>query len=342
MNNKDVPLVSIIMPVYNAKDYVGNTIKSILNQTFENFELIIIDDGSTDGSGRICEGFATKDSRIVLYHQKNNGICYSRNKAIEISKGKYITFCDHDDYYEPNYLKLLIDVAENNQADLVKGKYLGIIEENGIEITHSIIDYLDGNCPICRLLEDYRYFLRTINVLWNGLYLRKNIVDNNIKFDNSFKAGWEDNLFNLEYIKNCKKIYGVNQLIYSHIRRVGQSASLGYNENRANDLLRIYRVEVEFLEQIKETISVKTFMEHQIRFLNALKTELWYCDCPLSTKEKSKKIRKFMDERNDFKKVSIFNIILSFYRKPKMTIKWLMFHLKMTHMLCLYWNICKE
>ena len=236
----------------------------------------------------------------------------------------------------------MVNAAETKQAELVKGQYIGIIEENGVEITHSTIDYLDGDCSIDKLLEDYRYFLRTINVLWNGLYQRNLIVDNHIEFDNSFKAGWEDNLFNLEYIKKCNRIYGVNQLIYSHIRRTGQSASLGYNENRANDLIRIYHEEAQFLEQNRQSVSGRTFIDHQIRFLTALKTELWYDDCPLSTNEKQTKIKRFIDERRDFKKVPFADIVSSFRSKPKVTVKWLMFHFKMSRILCLYWNIAKE
>ena len=336
------PKVSIVMPVYNAKEYVGDTIKSVLAQTYEDFELIIIDDGSSDGSEMICEALSSEDSRIRLYHQENHGICYSRNRAMELARGKYIAFCDHDDFYEPIYLQTLVEAAEHNQAELVKGKYKGIIESDGVEVANITMDYLDGECPLDRLLADYRYFLRTINVLWNGLYQRKLIVENQIMFDSSFKAGWEDNLFNLEYLKKCKKIYGVNELIYSHIRRTGQSASLGYNENRADDLLRIYHEEADFLDQYKQSVSGRTFIDHQTRFLNALKTELWYDDCPLNTKEKRAKIKRFIDDRKDFKRVLFADVYSAFRSKPKVTIKWLMFHLKMSSMLCLYWNIVKE
>lgn len=336
------PKVSIVMPVYNAKEYVENTIKSVLAQTFEDFELIIIDDGSSDGSGMICEKLASDDSRIRLFHQENHGICYSRNRAIELAKGKYIAFCDHDDFYEPVYLQTLVKIAEENQAELVKGKYKGIIESDGAEIANTTMDFLEGKCSLDRLLEDYKYFLRTINVLWNGIYKREIIVENRIKFDSSFKAGWEDNLFNLEYLKKCNKVYGVNELIYSHIRRTGQSASLGYNKNRADDLLKIYREEADFLDHNKRSVSGRTFIDHQMRFLNALKTELWYDDCPLNTNEKRAKIKQFMDERNDFKKVLLSDVYSAFKSKPKVTIKWLMFHLKMSSMLCLYWNIVKE
>lgn len=336
------PMVSIVMPVYNAVDYVGNTIRSVLAQTYEDFELIIIDDGSSDGSGRICEEFASEDPRIRLCRQENHGICYSRNRAIEMARGKYIAFCDHDDFYEPIYLQILVEAAEQNQAELVKGQYKGIIEANGVEITNSTMDYLEGTCPLDRLLADYRYFLRTINVLWNGLYKRDIIVNNQIRFDKTFKAGWEDNLFNLDYLKKCNNIYGVNTLIYSHVRRTGQSASLGYNKNRADDLLRIYHEEALYLEQNQQSVSGRTFIDHQTRFLTALKTELWYSDCPLSTSEKTEKIKHFIDERLDFRKVSFAEIFSAFKSKPKVTLKWLMFHLKMSRMLCLYWNMVNE
>ncbi len=333
------PKVSVIMPVYNAKEYVEGTIKSVLSQTFRDFELIIIDDGSFDGSAEICEYFSIEDSRVRLRRQENHGICVSRNTAIDMANGQYVAFCDHDDIYEPDYLKLLVEAADDNNADLVKGQYKGIIETNGKETANSIMDYLDGECSLERLLRNYKYFLRTINVLWNGLYVRKIIVECNIRFDESFKAGWEDNIFNLHYLKNCKKIFGVNKLIYSHIRRSGQSASLGYNSRRTDDLMKVYQEEACFLEKKKSIVSGRTFIEHQNRFLTAFKTELWYADCPLTKEEKIRKITMFMKNRKDFRKTELKDFVTVLKENPRATIKWLLFHWKMPCLLCLYWDV---
>lgn len=334
----DHPMVSVIMPVYNAKEYVEKTIRSVLSQKYTDFELIVIDDGSTDGSEFICRALAKEDCRIRLFRQKNHGICYSRNYALRLAEGKYIAFCDHDDLYEPCYLKNLVEAAEENHADLVKAQYKGIILDGDHVITNSVLDFMDGPCSLQRLLSDYKYFLRTINVLWNGLYVNQIIREYSIQFNEFFKAGWEDNLFNLDYLRHVNMVYGVNKLVYSHIRRTGQSASLGYNSARIKDLMTVYRIEASFLEEQKDLVGGKTYMEHQLRYIDALKTELWYGDCPLTSREKKERIIDFMKARQDFQRMSPYTVLFTLKTMPKKTVKWLLFHFCFPSLLCFYWD----
>ena len=115
--------VSIIMPVYNVKDYVDESIQSVLNQTFTDFELLIIDDGSTDGSSTIVDNWASKDSRIKVIHQKNQGQSAARNTALKVFKGDYLTFLDSDDAISQNYLERLVNAKESSNADAVVTSY---------------------------------------------------------------------------------------------------------------------------------------------------------------------------------------------------------------------------
>ena len=119
-NDITKPLVSVIMPVYNSEQFVGMAVQSVLEQTYKNFELIIIDDGSSDNSGAVCDEYAAKDSRIKVIHKVNGGVCSGRNLGINICQGEYISFIDNDDVYEPNFLAKLVDVAVQTNADLVK------------------------------------------------------------------------------------------------------------------------------------------------------------------------------------------------------------------------------
>ena len=125
-----MPEFSVIIPVYNVEKYLGKCIDSILAQTFRDYELILIDDGSLDKSGEICEQYAMKDSRIVVVHQKNGGVSAARNTGIDKAQGRYITFIDSDDSVENNYLSSMYTISED--IDLVIG---GIkhIEINGNE-----------------------------------------------------------------------------------------------------------------------------------------------------------------------------------------------------------------
>ena len=112
--------VSVIMPVYNSGEYLKTAVDSILSQSLKEIELILVDDGSTDGSSERCDEYAAKDSRVVVIHQKNGGICNARNAALKIAKGEYIGFSDHDDEYLPGLLEDNYSICVNNNLDFVK------------------------------------------------------------------------------------------------------------------------------------------------------------------------------------------------------------------------------
>ena len=103
------PLISIIVPVYNAEAFLAKTIDSIRNQTYHHLEIILINDGSKDLSGKICDDLAIEDNRIVVIHQKNKGIATTRNRGLDIAKGEYITFCDNDDIMHPQMIEILYE-----------------------------------------------------------------------------------------------------------------------------------------------------------------------------------------------------------------------------------------
>ena len=111
--------VSIIMPVYKVEDYVGKAIESIQAQTLKEFEFLIVDDGTPDRSGEICDAYAKKDSRIHVIHKENGGAPSARNMAIDIAKGKYMYFMDSDDWAEPTMLEDMYNLAERDRAQLV-------------------------------------------------------------------------------------------------------------------------------------------------------------------------------------------------------------------------------
>ena len=112
--------VSIIMPVYNSEKFLKKAVDSVLNQKFEDFELILVDDGSPDASGSICDEFAEKDSRVKVIHKKNGGICSARNAGLKIAKGEYVGFCDNDDLYLPDLIEDNYRLAKENDVDLMR------------------------------------------------------------------------------------------------------------------------------------------------------------------------------------------------------------------------------
>ena len=123
-------LISVLVAVYNVEDFLGRCLDSIINQTYKNIEIIIIDDGSTDNSKKICEDFASLDSRIKLLHIKNMGLSYVRNFGIELAKGKYISFVDGDDYLENDYIETLYNNLIKYNADLSCCSYYRVFDDS--------------------------------------------------------------------------------------------------------------------------------------------------------------------------------------------------------------------
>lgn len=202
------PYYSVIVPVYNVKNRIERCIKSILYQSFKDFELILIDDGASDGSGDICDKYAKIDQRIVVIHQKNQGVSVARNKGIENATGKYIVFVDSDDFVAKDILARLdssdLDLVSVGFSDYFDGKVIKtILDENeSWEITSD-----EG---ILRFLKK-----RGANFVWGKRY-KKSIIDKNgIRFHTNMKF-CEDNIFNNDYILKAGTIANIKCIGYYH------------------------------------------------------------------------------------------------------------------------------
>jgi glycosyltransferase involved in cell wall biosynthesis len=151
--------VSIIVPVYNAEKYLVATISSIINQSYSNFELILIDDGAKDSSPKICDDFADSDSRVKVIHQKNAGIGAAQNAGLEIADGEYITFADNDDLMSPYLLSRLVKILEDNDADMSAGGWLNIGASKAGENLTKLIQAGEPNSKVLKInnpLESYQ------------------------------------------------------------------------------------------------------------------------------------------------------------------------------------------
>ena len=120
-------LVSIIIPVYNIKNYITKCIESVISQSYKNLEIILVDDGSSDESGLICDNYAKSDNRIKVIHKKNGGLSDARNVAIDVAKGDFIYFIDGDDYIHHNSISVLIEAYNNTQSDIVTGGFMSVL-----------------------------------------------------------------------------------------------------------------------------------------------------------------------------------------------------------------------
>lgn len=169
--------VSVIVPIYNVEKYLPECLDSILNQTFSNYELILVDDGATDTSGEICERYAAHDNRIKIIHKENGGLSSARNAGINVAVGDYIAFIDSDDAVHPDYLRDMVSIAETQEADLVachfvKGKDC-VWEE-----ADDTLDIRIGREILNRMNDDDV----TVTVAWNKLYHRKFFHDYGLRY----------------------------------------------------------------------------------------------------------------------------------------------------------------
>lgn len=207
--------LSVIVPIYNSAAYLRDNIQSILNQTYTDFELILIDDGSGDESYRICSEYAETDKRVKLIHTENNGASGARNHGICVAQGEYIRFVDADDVLPERSLELLVNGMEaGEEIDLVIGCF-----KNDKEYFQS---ELRGIQEVRELVKDYAKVIPSFyyGVIWNKLYRADILKQNQIFFDK--KIAWcEDLLFNIQYYGVCRKVYYVKEDVYYYIARQG-------------------------------------------------------------------------------------------------------------------------
>lgn len=232
------PLVSIVLPVYNCEKYLRECIDSILAQTYGTWELLIIDDGSTDASPNICDEYARSETRIKVFHQSNSGVSYSRNTGIEASSGQFIVFCDSDDYLEPEYLETLLQTARDHPSyehiwccfQTVSGSDRENARPN--YVLHDPVSFYS----VKEIMTLHAMWLDTSP--WNKLFNANIIKQNHLRFAENLSLG-EDFLFNLSYLdcSSQQRIAVIAQPLYNYRLRKEDSLGTKYRV----DLFEIYK-----------------------------------------------------------------------------------------------------
>lgn len=193
------PLISVIIPVYGVEKYISQCLESVINQTYKNLEIIVVNDGTKDRSADIAKEYAAKDSRIKVYDFKNGGLSVARNRGLEIATGEYISYLDSDDWLDTKMYETLLETAMKNEADMVK---CGIIETNGVaeeKITFNDVKIINNDQH-----KAFKNYFKGIlwTLAWNGLY--KNELAKKVKFlDNVVH---EDNYSSGMFLYLAKKV----------------------------------------------------------------------------------------------------------------------------------------
>lgn len=220
MNDK----VSVIIPVYNTEAYLGACLESVCNQIYRNIEIILVDDGSTDNSGRICDSFQEKDKRIKVYHTSNGGVSAARNIALLHVTGLYVMFCDSDDTVSSNWVSDMMAVQA--EGDYVMVTFPPRAED------------VPGPCA-CKYYDVqswYSFFTDTgIGTVWNKLFNAHIIKTHKVKFEEGLSYG-EDKLFVWDYLTACDRPFYIasitNKRLYYHNDHIATSLSNQYDKNR--------------------------------------------------------------------------------------------------------------
>lgn len=309
--------VSIIIPVYKAEKYLSKCVDSVLNQSYTDLEVILIEDGSPDRCGEICDAYAKKDSRVKVLHKENEGVSMARNAGLEIATGEYVQFVDSDDYLEVQMTEKLINAMEAQKVDMVLcsfyEKNLNFEKVSKTEEEPGVYNKDDFLMRIMNNPYSFHY-----GVLWNKLF--KRTVIEKIRFSSDMDFG-EDFIFNLHYLGQIEKIAVIEEPLYYYIRyntdslmyiqAVGKEDVGKYLRYLEKRLLIFHKYRDFYKEQKLYENNKNKVNEYLLKVYISEKLEInWQ---PLS--KANKKTCKQILEQNEDVKLMKKEMDVSYYRK---------------------------
>jgi len=252
-----LPLVSIIIPVYNSEKTLARCIESIINQKYQNTEIIIVNDGSTDNSMDICRKYAKQDSRIVLVDKDNSGVSDTRNVGISNASGEYLQFVDSDDWIPKNSTKSLVEKIQKTQCDMVIANFYRVINDKKAEKGHidteKVMNKKEFLSHMVKAPANFYY-----GVMWNKLYRRDIVTANRISCCTDIS--WcEDFLFNLDYIRYSETFSSLNVPVYFYVKNKNSLVE------KQCTLKNIVSMKIKLFESYKELFeSIQMYDEHRL------------------------------------------------------------------------------
>lgn len=237
-------MISVIIPVYNAEAYIKRCLESIYNQTYKDYEVVIIDDGSTDSTEKICLDFVKKDKRFNIYQKENGGSASARNYALRQLKGEYIVFVDADDYIHPDYMSTMMNVAENQGADIVQCEFQTVSNYKNEFLEQKTEINVYTNIEILKQFCEKKTYLKTA-VLWNKLY--KTTLFKDIKFVEG--KGIDDEYVICQVLYRAKVICEINNILYFYCM-TPNSQMRSKPTLKSIDNVEAIELQIEFLKKI--------------------------------------------------------------------------------------------
>lgn len=244
------PLISVIVPIYHVEKYLSRCIDSIIDQTYQNLEIILVDDGSNDGCPAICDEYAQKDNRIVVIHKENGGVSDARNKGVDASKGEYIGFVDPDDYIHRDMYRILMDTILKNSADACicsyKYVYDGRPKEEDVTFENDIHTDIKSGKSI-----QYFYYSSDkkleLTVPWNKLYKKELFRGYRYPLGRIF----EDEATTFKFLYRCEKVCLIDIPLYYYLQR--NDSIIGVmNGQRDSKVVEAYLERIDFYHEMEE------------------------------------------------------------------------------------------
>ena len=304
MNGKELGLVSIIVPVYENEKEIGPCLSAILQQSYKNIQIIVINDGSRDHTQKICEKYQESDSRIEIFYKENEGAGAARNDGLNVARGEFICFIDADDLVSEKYVEKLVDAVEQFDMAIC---YFDDKKNEKLFWNEKISCNRDE--IYCRMLNPYyQSDLRCYGYLWNKIFRRELIERNNIRFENKYKM-WEDMLFCCKYVEKIHSACVIKDVLYFYNRN---------NEKSISHVLNFETMEVwdETAEEVNEIVK-KLNLEEKLNYKDVL------CDLYMKTliyAIKEKKVKDMRQDREHFIKINFskmrkkYKIIFQLYK----------------------------
>ncbi len=297
------PLVSIVVPVYGAEDFISECLESICRQSYSNLEILLIDDGSPDQCGQICETAAQNDKRIKVYHIPNQGVSAARNRGLQAMTGDYVLFVDSDDWIDRDTVRQAVEIAEENEADLVFWPYIREFENRSSEKTifegNRLFEGNDAKKLHRRMMGIIGEELRhpenadSLCTVWGKLYRRELICHDFVSLTEI--GTYEDGLFNLTALENVRKAFYIDHPFY-HYRKLASSQTNRYQAALFSQWEKLYCRLESYLSEKECSAEYQTAYYNRIT-LNVLGLGLNLYAAPLRLGQKCREMKKILHSK---------------------------------------------
>lgn len=316
------PKVSVIVPIYNVEKYLERCLESLLNQSLQEIEIILIDDGSTDNSRLICDKYAKQDNRIIVVHKQNQGLGMARNTGLELASGEYVVFIDSDDFIEKNAYQEMYDMIKAENAEMLITNYYEYVtrtckkkEMRTIcdaktvegEKIKNLACQMVGSSPFGKNEDDIGMSV------WKNMYFRKFIEENRIRFYSEREYVSEDAIFQLMSVPKMKKVMLSTNCYYYYCQNDNQSLSTTFRESKFEEYKKLYQKEYELLKTNRIVEAGKYYIA--TTFLGNIRAHIKQ----LSLSQYSKKKKKELIEK--IEKDTMVQTVLEWYPYNSTSIK---------------------